>query len=119
MYAYVGLTKYPNGDMKVLVAGGFSDSTSFLTSVEVLNVKDSTAGWTEGTDLPVGIQIGASVPFKNTFLIVGGGFDGGYSDLIYEYEAETDKWITRQERLNKGREKIAAFWIPDEIARCS
>ena len=84
---------------------------------------DNPTEWTPGKSIPKPLDRGATVQFKNSFLLVGGftNNDGYsvYSELIYEYNPEVDAWNTRAERLNIGRDHTAAFLVPDSVVNCS
>lgn len=78
--------------------------------------------WGNEADLPQALERGASVPFRNSFLVVGGFKNEGaeyYSDFIYEFDPDdSNAWITRTERLTVGRYNPAAFLISDVAANC-
>ena len=99
------------------MAGGLNGNE--LSSTEMLNL-DSADQWTNGPNLPIGLRWGASVPFKDTFLIVGGlDINSNQSPYIYEYDVRNEAWIMRDERLTTARDRFTAFLIPDEVARCA
>ena len=54
---------------KVLAVGG-SDYPNWLTTVEVYDVGSNT--WSDGVNLPVPLEGAATVPFEDTFLVIGG-----------------------------------------------
>ena len=110
-----GLVTYTNGLKKVVVAGGWGGQN--IQSTEILNLE--TLEWESGPDLPnVMASSGESVPFRNSFLIVGGYKGKNYLDMIYEFDLDTDNWKLKPQRLKKGRLFFTAFLIPDDIAGC-
>ena len=118
---FAGLVEYSDGRRKIIVTGG--SSSDFLSSTEELDLQNPQT-WVPGKmDLPEAWRQGTSVQFKNTFLAIGGQrYDGSsyyYSDFIYEYDTNTDFWITRTERLVSERRHLAAFLVPDSVANCN
>ena len=107
-----GLVTYPNGDKGILVAGGYYQETSS----EFLNL--DTLIWEPKQSLPYDIAYGASVPFRDSFLIVGGdsSVDGGL-DTLYYYNPEIDRWELIK-TMNYERRDLAAFMVPDSFANC-
>ena len=86
------------------------------TSSEFLNL--DTLIWEPKQSLPFDIELGASVPFKDSFLIVGGD-SGDYLDTIYYYNPNTDQWELMEQMLKYEREYLAAFMVPDSYANCN
>ena len=99
---------------KIIVAGGSSVSSS-----EVIDLNDIASGWSFTGSLPQSLGYGASVPFKDSFLIVGGFTGAQRSVHVYEFDVFADSWITRDERMATDRQVLTAFLIPDNIARCT
>ena len=99
----------------MIVAGGMG-FTKTLKSSEELDL--ATLTWSPGPDLPNPIAFGESVPFRNSFLIVGGSKGYRYFDVIYEYNPENKDWMQRPQRLKKERISFTAFLIPDDVAGC-
>ena len=110
------MVQLSNGRKKLIVTGGDSDpssSTTFISSTEILDL--TTMQWTWGVSLPNPFVAATSVPYKNTFLVVGGSYTTGVDyNTIYEYDPNTDNWFTRAETLTAGRSYAAAFLVPDE-----
>ena len=112
-----GLVKRPNGWLQVVIAGGLSAGNSDLASSEVYDIESQT--WSTGPNLPSAWYVAASVPFGDTFLVVGGDkFSGSSSNNIYEFDPAGNSWITRQEKLSLARYDHTAFFVPDEVAQC-
>ncbi len=72
-----GLVTYPDGTQGILVAG---DRNSYDTSVEFLNLE--TLIWEPRQSLPETVFAGASVPYQDSFLVVG-GYGYSYLNTIY------------------------------------
>ena len=60
----------------------------------------------------------ASVPFEDTFLLVGGSSSEGLSNKILEYAADSESWITREERLPRHESSMAVALVEDKIVDC-
>ena len=76
---------------------------------------------TTTSSLPLELMSAISVPFRNSFVVVG-GFDvdapSYHSTAIYEFDPDALEWITRSETLKTGRFKTAAFFVPDDAVKC-
>ena len=65
----------------------------------------------------------ASVPFRNTFLIVGGRCNTQcdpdiYHSEILEYNPDDETWTVRPETLDKERSHLAALLVEDSVLNC-
>ena len=79
---------------------------SFLvTAGNTTDILDlDTLTWSEAPALPAYIKDATSVPFGDTFLVVGGMLPDSYiADTVYEYDVQGRDWITRPERLPIAR----------------
>ena len=96
------------GVKEVVVAGGdFEDAP---TTSEVYSVATNT--WRQIEDLPHGIYYAASVPFRESFLIVGGYRSGvGHLDTIYEFDVENESWILRDEKMSEEKGYVTAMVV--------
>ena len=110
-----GLVEDGSGNKKLVVTGGLNGD--YITTTEELDL--NTLQWSVGKDLPIGRDYGASVQFKDSFLIVAGNGPAGYTDTILEYNTDSGDWNVRSERLLSARGFHAAFLVPEEIANCS
>ena len=109
-----GFVTYPDGSSGIMVAGGNANSNE--VSVEFLNL--DTLIWEPKQSLPVDIAWGASVPYKDSFLIVGGKSDlYSYLDTISYYNPTLDEWELVGQ-MDYEREYVAAFMVPDSYANC-
>ena len=70
--------------------------------------------------LPVDITFSASVPYKDSFIIVGGNsdFTRGNLDTIYYYNPSLDDWELLG-RMRYERSQATAFMVPDSFANCT
>ena len=76
------MTNAITGKEEVVVTGGFSGSGA-IASTEIYTVEDDT--WRDGTDLPRETNAGASVPYGDTFLFVGGTTYPCYDEIYKVY----------------------------------
>lgn len=94
---------------EVVVAGG--DNGDFdLASSEILNLE--TMEWRTGPDLPGSLAAAASVPYGDTFLVVG-GYHINELDQIYQFDPENEAWIERTEKLETARFYQVAVPLPE------
>ncbi len=55
-------------------------------------------------DLPEALALPATVPYRDTFLVIGGkASDGTLIDRIYAYNAANESFVQLEQRLNGGR----------------
>lgn len=97
-----------NGD--VIVAGG--DHPSY-TSVEIFSL--TTLEWREGANFPdKGIQLASTVPYRDTFLVVGGRDSAEKNlDTIYQFDPSTYRFVKRSERLQTARSRHVTIPVPE------
>lgn len=107
-----GFVTYPDGSNGIMLAGGYDE-----TSTEFLDLQTLT--WEPKHSLPLDIYYAASVPFKDSFLIVGGHHYNAndYLKSIYYYNPATDKWDFLRD-MSRSREEFTAFMVPDSFANC-
>jgi len=86
-----------SGSKEVVVAGDYYISDD--DSVELYSFAEET--WRTGNSLPYGIGGAASVPYNDSFILVGGGdYDTGeYLDTIIKYVPEDDSWLEMPAKL--------------------
>lgn len=101
-----GFVQYPNGTRQLVVAGGLHTSFSYGLDLDTLQ-------WTTLPLLPQPISLGASVPYGDSFLIVGGFIQGGAEKTVYTFDPQLEDWILLPQKLQIGREQTAAFLVPD------
>ena len=97
--------------MEKVVAAGGGYPFPFST-VEVYDVANDT--WTEGVDLPVPLYGAATVPFEDTFLVIGGKIDSNeWSDKVYKFNRPDSTWTEMPEfRLSEPKRDVVAMWLP-------
>ena len=102
-----GLT---NQGSEIVVTGG---GPAFNTT-DIFSLVDMS--WRTGPVLPSPLRLAASVPYGDTFLVVGGqqGDDGMSVDTIFQYDPEGPSWIEREERLALARDSHVAIPLPDD-----
>ena len=95
---------------KIVVSGLYGE----VSTVEVYDVqKDS---WERADGLPFGkLSYGATIPFEDTFLIIGGRIDGHYSNKVWRYK-KNGKWEEmRHLQLREGKRRLTAIEVPSNI----
>ena len=83
-----------SGNRHVIAAGS---SYNPYKSVEKYNVLEDN--WTFGNDLPFEVIGADSVPYGDTFALVGGEIDGQYSDAVMIYKPTDDSWVVMEGAL--------------------
>ena len=121
-YIIPGAVEYPDGKMKVVVTGGMDQHWSQLYTTQILDLESNV--WTREDYQYVVMSEGVSVPYKNTFLIVGGRFYDGttttYQLNIVEFDpTDPGLWIQRTEQLTLSRFWHTALLVPDNAVDCS
>ncbi len=98
---------------EIVVAGGFGTNT-----VQVYNL--GTQMWSASSPIPAAASYAAStVPYGESFAVVG-GFDGtAQTDKIYLYDKEAKTWSLSSETLAIARRHSTALPIPDALANCT
>ena len=109
--SHAGLVTLADGRKEVVVAAG-----SPTTATQIFSFESQT--WRRGQDFPLEIAYGESVPFGDTFLVVGGLTDNS-QDTIYKYNIETEGWDLMPQRLKNARREFAAFLAPNDYITCS
>ena len=94
--------------------GGYAVATTEIYSMASLE-------WRSGPPMPEQLSFGASVPYGNTFLTVGGSreSDGRYSKNIYSYDPNRSNWIKVNKELKYPRSGFVAFTTPGSILACN
>ena len=111
-YHACGLATNKDGKQEVIIAGG-DTSTGRTDSVEVYSIEDNR--WMAGNSLPVALYYMASVPFRNSFLVVGGySSTEGFSSRIYMYNGEDGTWTKQPISLQKARYQHTAILVSSD-----
>ena len=119
-YCQAGLVTYPDGSQGVLVAGGADQDYNAIDTVEFLNLR--TMVWEPKQNLPTQIRKGQSVPYLDSFVIVGGLNDATsnateFLDGVLYYNPSLDQW-DQVAQMEYPRYNFAAFLVPDRYAYC-
>ena len=82
-------------------------------ATEIFNLDDMT--WRDGPDFPSNgnSYFGASVPYGDSFLAVGGRDSEDRNEIVY-FDPVEDKWVEMDVSLKFGRGFSSAVLIPDE-----
>ena len=121
-----GVMDWINPDTKstekvVVVVGGKDNTSTALSSVELLFVNDyetSKQGWTVGPNLPKTIYAATMTEFQDGVILVGGtgpDFDGHH---LFQLSSPTGPWTEMIQTLKEGRQHAVSFLIPDAIVNC-
>lgn len=110
---HIGIvTSSIDGSKSIVIAGGVG-----LDDTLVHELSDMALPWRPAGNLPNKLYLGETVPFGDTFMIVGGYSDGGV-DTLLEFDLILDTWTVRTERLSQGKFQSAAFFVPDSFVQC-
>ena len=84
---------------------------------EIYDIASNT--WSNGNPLPATQQVGSTLRLGfDAILYIGGDKSGGHSDLIYEYNSDTEAWTTRAESLKFGIKQQSAVMIKNGLITC-
>ena len=113
VFCGVALTR-DGSQQEVVAAGGVTDLGKTSDAVEIYSIRDGY--WKSANPLPSPIMEATSVPYDNSFLIVGGVGDlGQLSDLIYRYDTGKDSWVLLDARLPTAASFVAASMVNSYI----
>ena len=105
------VTNPTSGKEEVVVVHGATPSGNRVSSTEIYTVEDDT--WRIGTPLPHAISGAASLPYEDSFLILGGGRAGvPCMDTIYKVERYTHRKISwcvdklKKKLMYRARQKV-------------
>ena len=110
-YYYAGLATYPDRSRHLVAAGGEINEATWIFELD-----SGLPDWRPGPRLS--LELGASVPFGDTFLAVGGITNIGpdvSTAAIFEFNAnpQNETFIQRPEKLKNPKAYAAAFIVPD------
>ena len=112
IFCQAGFVTYPNGVRGILVTGSNGEVSSEFLDLDTLL-------WEPKASLPFDVRMATPVPYRDSFLNVGGrSFVLGYLDTILYYDPMQDLWVVLDERMEFGRESFAAFMVEDQYAGC-
>ncbi len=107
--------------MSIIVAGGYIDDSSYLSSVEILD--EGSNEWQTGPELPFGIAESQMVEDQNGGVVLIGGFSSsvGILDTLYQlpHGGQDAVWTKMEQQMKFGRQSHTAFLVPDNIVDCS
>ena len=112
--AFGGQVVKADGTKEVVVTGGYRDpTTTYIYNVD-------SGEWRQGPDFPIDLYHGASAPYGNTFLAVGGYSSSTYerSPLIYLFEPDEEAWLLQPHVLTTPRYGLAAILVPPGYVEC-
>ena len=91
-----------------MAAGGVDEISS-----DILDL--STMTWRAGPDFPEPRENGASVPFGDSFIVVGGqsGDLLTYYDDILRFDPATEDWVVMDEKIAFANDDVTAIMVPD------
>jgi len=107
-------------EMSIIVAGGYDDGFSYLSSVEILD--EGYNEWRTGPELPFGIFGSQIIEDQNGGLVLIGGQSPSVSKLGTLYQlphgGQDAVWTKKEQMMKTRRYFHTAFLIPDNIANC-
>jgi hypothetical protein len=110
-----------NKEMSIIVAGGYNDVSSYLSSVEILD--EGSNEWQTGPELPFGIYRSKMVEDQNGGVVLIGGKSSSVSniDTLYHlpHVGQDAVWTKMEQKVKIGRYHHTAFLVPDNIVDCS
>ena len=114
-----GIVTTPTGKKEYVVAGGNDDWITLdqQGSVEILDLE--TFEWRDAPDFPTPFYSAHSVPFGDTFLVVGGSSNNDYLKSIYEYDVNSGEFFMRSEILSRPRPGAAASAVSSNYLGCT
>ena len=109
-----GMVTRPDGTRELVIAGGYSKTT------EVYSL--STDTWSFGPhDIPSSSSPhdGEYVPFRESFLVIGGKIDGSISDKIFYYNPDTSDFDLLAVRLSQNLGRFGVAVVPFDFFTCA
>ena len=111
------IVESPFNGTEIVVAGGGTDRQS----VDIYSF--STNSWRAGPRLPQATSWASSVPYGNSFLMIGGGDGSGasYND-VFEYDIDnvSGGWIHRSDlSLTTARYDLGAVLLDTKLLNCT
>jgi hypothetical protein len=108
-------------EMSIIVAGGYNDDSSYLSSVEILD--EGSNEWQTGPELPFGIDDSQMVEDQNGGVVLIGGESSSISklDTLYQlpHGGQDAVWTKMEQKMQTGRRQHTAILVPDNIVNCS
>ena len=109
-----------NGRPHIVTGGGLRNYVDERNKTFIFDIDGDQPKWRPGPDYPFPVSKTSSVPFKDTFLVVGGfGIrSGAFYNAIHEFDPLNEKWIRRPEKLAVGKRGVAPVMIGDNVFQC-
>ncbi len=108
-------------EMSIIVAGGLSYGSSYLSSVEILH--EGSNEWQTGPELPFVISSSEMVEDQNGGVVLIGGFSSsaGNLDTLYQlpHGGQDAVWTKMEQKMKTGRYAHTAFLVLDNTVECS
>ncbi len=108
-------------EMSIIFAGGYDDSSSILSSVEILD--EGSNEWLIGPELPLGISSSQMVEDQNGGVVLIGGLSSSNVklDTLYQlpHGGQDAVWTKMEQKMITGRYSHTAFLVPDNTVDCS
>ena len=115
IYIIVGVVKYQNGTKGIL-----NCATYWVHEKDCQLLYPLTASsWQPMGTLAYGVgEQGVTVPYKDSFLAIGGLLEYTFLNTIFYYQPELNQWEEMPYTLNVAKSKAVAFLVPKEFANC-
>jgi hypothetical protein len=107
-------------EMSIIVAGGVSYGSSYLSSVEILD--EGSNEWQTGPELPFGIADSQMVEdWNGGVVLIGGHSQIGSLETLYQlpHGGQDAVWTKMEQKMNTERYGQTAFMVPDILVDCS
>ena len=77
-----------------------------------------TLSWRPGPTFSLSAP--ASVPFEDSFIVIGGYSENGAGELkshseIYKWDVETEDFVLMAQELSEARDTMEAIMVPDSV----
>ncbi len=109
-------------EMSIIVAGGYFNGSSYLSSVEILD--EGSNEWQTGPELPFGISNAQMVEDQNGGVVLMGGYSSSpvnKLDTLYQlpHGGQDAVWTKMEQKMKTRREQHTAFLVVDNNVECS
>jgi hypothetical protein len=108
-------------EMSIIVAGGYNDGSSLLSSSEILD--EGSNEWQTGPELSFGISRSQMVEDQNGGVVLIGGYSSSVDNLDTLYQlshgGQDAVWTKMDQKMQTGRRLHTAFLVTDNIVDCS
>ena len=101
------------GSQEVVAAGGRTGIASPSDAVQIYSVDDDM--WRSANPLPFAMYGATSVPYEDSFLLLGGAILTGYSDAILRYRPQTESWTLLDTKMPRAAYGMTAVMVKRDI----